>query len=78
MFCVQLLGPKNNSSVMDLSIMRKGEVSEGTEEVEKVFNTAGIDHAIDELNLPRYDDKETIKLLRKVDRRLLPILRSYT
>ena len=27
---------------------------------------------VDELNRPRYDDKETIKILRKVDWRLMP------
>jgi len=44
------------------------------EEVENIGFTELVDHAVDESNLPRYDDKEITRLLRKVDWRLLPIL----
>lgn len=40
----------------------------------KSLTTEHRERAIDESNQPRYDDKETDKLLRRVDYRLMPVL----
>ncbi|EXJ87212.1 hypothetical protein A1O3_04171 [Capronia epimyces CBS 606.96] len=52
------------------------EPLEHMEEAAKDADTAAalVGHALDETNQPRYDDKETIKLMRRVDWRVLPML----
>jgi hypothetical protein len=54
---------------MKASTEPKNPNVEYLEEAGKLYN-----HAVDESNQPRYNDKETQKLLRKVDYRLMPIL----
>lgn len=53
---------------------RKDDSVQVSQAVEKVSDIERFEIAIDESNQPRYDSKETKRLLRKVDWRVLPVL----
>lgn len=64
-------------SAVNMSLNTGIKVTSATHHIEgDVKDPLGIqiDHAVDEENQPQYDDKETKKILRKVDYRLMPIL----
>lgn len=65
-----------SSQTADLDLARdfdKGGVKH-VEEGKVGFPTEDEDKGLDSNHLPRYDDAETKKILRKVDYRLLPVL----